>query len=339
MSIQNTLLEKAVVMTTPDFQKFENRKPQPGIIKAFRDHTTSVVDEEEISKLKVSRRRPVEIAVMKKEPYTVGTVREINPIVNQAGSAKVPLNWFTKTFGFSVRAAINSDNYIKEVAEFRQSLFNGLLSVLYTDANSIEKNLAAYLATNKWAVPPATTVYGVNVGTGAYEIDSDQYIIKAPIVMQELDMMGRFQDIGNIGSIARRRDQATFGRNNSRDISQYLDDFDYYQSNAVTVTPGAEETHFLVPTGSLGLLNIVEWDARNRTEDKDGHFEVMKDPFFGFEWGVYITAKRTDQSAYGTGFERVVQYEYHFAADFAAINSYSSVAGQSPIMQFDTIAG
>jgi hypothetical protein len=338
MSIALTMLTEAVEPSTDEMLKFEQRLPKDSIIKAFADGTTSVINESAYKEAKASLRRPVNIAVLKTEAFTVNSVRQITPTPNIVGSDKVSLNFSTLAFSFLISEPLNQDNYISYLAEFKQAIFNGIVSAMLRDNNSLESKLYAYLEANKWSALPDSTVRGVSTGAGAYEMSPMDYTLNAPVVMQELEMFPRFMDIGNIGAIARQRDVATYGKYNSRDLDQYQTEMDYYNSNKVVVTPGKDESHFVIPKGALGLVNWIEWDARNRTVVHDGQFETVVDPFFGFDWGVFVTKGRADVSGQGgVGLERASNIRYDFAASFAPVSPYSSIAGTSPIVKFDLV--
>lgn len=337
MSIVLTLLEKAVEPSTAMMQQFENRVPKDNVINAFMAGTESVIDPQAYLDAKASLVRPVDIAVVKSESYFVGTVRELEPTPNTVTTAKVPLTFVTKTFSFALSEPLAAGNYVRYERLFQQAVFDGVWSAMMRDnSKSLEVTLIAYLEANKWAVPPASNVPGVNVGTGAYEMDADDYVINAPVVMSELDMFPRFMDIGNVAAAARQRDIATYGRYNQRNLDQYNTEMDFFRSKRITPSAGAVETHFVVPERSLGLLNWVEWDARNNTQTDLGRYVTVRDPYFGFEWGVYIRRGRADQSGVGgVGLERASNIQYDFAASFAAVSPYSSVAGTSPIIKMD----
>lgn len=336
MSIELTLLEKAVIPSTEQMQLFEDRVPKENIIQAFREGTDSLVNTESYMNAKVSKRRPVEIAVWKKEDYNIMTTRVKEPTPNIATSAKVPLSFSTVGFSFQIAPPLNEDNYFSDVQEFQRNLFNGIMTAMFEHpTNALEVKLATFLEANKATSLAAPQVGGVTAGTGQYEMAADQFIIKAPVVMRANRLYPRFGDIHNIGAIARQREIATYGRANTRNLDQYQTEMDYYPSQEIDVAVGDLETHFLYQKGQLGLLNWVEWDARNNSVVHDGRFTTIVDPFFGFSWGVFIKRDRADISAVGgTGLERASNIRYDFFTDFGAFTSYSSTAGKSPIIKF-----
>lgn len=341
MSLAASLLQTAVTVGKEGLEKFEMRMPKndTSIVRAFSKYTDQLVAPGVIEGLKTSLRRPVQIPVFSNFAGTIGTARKINPTPDVATTAMVPINFVTKDFSFAIDEAINADNYKSKAATLRNTLFNELKAVYYNSANSLEKQGANFLEANKYATPPAITTPGVTPIAGAYELEVDDYIIKAPVIMEELFMTGGFQDVGTFGAYARNRDEATYGKYNQRNLEQYADEMEYYSSREVTLTSGSQETHYVFPKGTVGMVNITEWDARNRSTDKDGRFEIVVDPWFGFEWGVYITEYRVDLSGtYGTGFERVVRTRYDFAADFGMFMAYSSVGGESPIVKMEAVA-
>lgn len=336
MSIELTLLEDAVVPSTEQMQLFEDRVPKENIIQAFREGTDGLVNTQSYMDAKVSKRRPVKIAVWKKENYNIMTTRQKDPTPNIATSAEVPLSFSTVGFSFLISPPLNADNYFSDVQEFQRNIFNGIMTAMFEDpTNSLEVKLATFLEANKATSLVTSTVDGVTTGAGQYEMAADQFIIKAPVVMRENRQYPRFGDIHSVGAIARQRDIATYGRANSKNLDQYQAEMDYYPSMEIDVTPGDLETHFLYQKGQLGLLNWVEWDARNNSVVHNGRFTTIVDPFFGFSWGVFITRDRADVSAVGgTGLERASNIRYDFFTDFGAFTSYSSQAGKSPIFKY-----
>jgi len=214
-------------------------------------------------------------------------------------------------------------------------VYDSLIDVFFKGTNALEKQLVTLLEASKYATPPASTVDGVVSDSGAYILTAEDFLIKAPVIMEELDMVGPFQDMGNVGSMGRQRDNATYGRMNSRDVSQYMKDLTYYYSKNIAVEGAYEESHYLTQPGSLALLNIIEFDARNRTAHASGVYDTYVDPIFGFEWGVRIVSDPSDQTSnYGAGQERAVEYRYDFAADFAPVIAYSSTSA-SPIVKMN----
>lgn len=322
----------------PDMQKFENRVPAHSLIKAFSTYTDSLLPAAEYNSYRKSARRPIDIAVLKQSAYNVDTVRSINPTPDSVTSARKSVDWVTKGFSFTMTNSINEDNYIDYITEFQQNMFNAVTSVMVNDTNSVENNLAAFLETNKRSMLPTVNVLGVSAGTGAYEVSPEQFAISAPSVLESLAMYGKVQSMHNVGYASYQRDIATFGRNNERNLEQYQSEMEYWKSSKIPVTAGKQATHYLTNTGSIGLLNWVEADARNGEIVHDGRYTTMIDPFFGFQWGVFITSYREDKSAIGgTGLERAASIRYDFAADFAPVVSYSSTAGVTPIVKFDLV--
>lgn len=340
MSLAATLLQTAVTVPKDAMLRFENRKPdnETSIVQAFKEYTEDLIEPSVIKGLKTSKRRPVSLPVLTRFAGTIGTVRQINPTPDDASSALVPINWITRGFSFKVSEAITKDTYHSQAAVLRNTMFNELMSLYYDSANSLEKYLYAFLETNKWATPPAVTSPNVTVGTGAYEVPVDDFMVEAPIALRENFINGNLQDIANMGAAARRRADAMHGAYNDENRAMYLKENQPYYSKEIVRSLGAQETHFLFPKGTVGLLNIVEDDAKAGREDKDGEFEVITDPFFGHQWGVYITKYRADQSGvYGSGQERSIITRYDFYADFAAFMAYSSNSGESPIVKFDAM--
>jgi len=333
--IAATLLDQAIINSREGFKKYEHRVPKGEVIKAFLDYKDEVVPTSVMEAAKVSKRRPATIPVIKRGTTTVGTARAINPTPDRAETALVTPTWSTKTFSIAISPSVVNDNMIGFTELFNQRVYDSLIDVFFKGTNALEKQLVTLLEASKYATPPASTVDGVVSDSGAYILTAEDFLIKAPVIMEELDMVGPFQDMGNVGSMGRQRDNATYGRMNSRDVSQYMKDLTYYYSKNIAVEGAYEESHYLTQPGSLALLNIIEFDARNRTAHASGVYDTYVDPIFGFEWGVRIVSDPSDQTSnYGAGQERAVEYRYDFAADFAPVIAYSSTSA-SPIVKMN----
>lgn len=337
MSNLATVLEPAVLRANSLFEKFEHRLPEFGVIEAFRRDTDTIVPKAQMEALKTSLRREVDIAVTTVTDANVLTKRAVNPARDVATTARVPTNWFTLGFAFKWVPASARDNYVSEDDEIGQNLFNGWKSVLFDDVNSLESQLLAFLEANKYSTLPSDIkVDGVTTGTDSFIVDYDKYILAAPVIMRALRIRQALYDISYVGSVARQRAIATFGTNNQQNLNQFINDMMYFMSSNMDVTEDMVETHYLTPVNSLGLLNIVEDDAAQGRSANDGYFTTIRDPWFGFRWGVRVSSVAEDNSVtYGDGFERAITRRYDVFADFSPIMAYSSKAGESPIVKVD----
>lgn len=341
-----TLLEKYVQVGTTMFNEFEQRKPKSGAVDVFKEgRNTGLVDVAGIEAAKTSLRRPTEVAVTKQFTPNVYGVRAISPTADIMSTARVALSWITLAFSVKVVPSMHADNDISYARYVTDLLFQALKGVYHTATtdgvnkqNSLEKQMLAYIAAQKYTTPPDSSVPGVIVENGAYKTTSKDFEINALPVMEELLLSGPYDSITHVSSLAASRRQATLGANNSENFAQYGSDYDYRRSNYLAITSGAEQTHYMMPKGTLAVLNIVEDDAKAGRSSSDGTYSVFTDPYHGFRWGVYDKTSRADMSAEATGWERTVVQQYDFAADFAFVRPYSSVAGVTPIIKFDTFS-
>lgn len=341
-----TLLEKYVQVGTAGYNAFEQRKPKPGAIDVFKEgRSAGLADIAGIENAKTSLRRPTEIAVTKQFTPNVYGVRAISPTADIMSTARVALSWFTLTFSVKVVPSMHADNDITMARYVTDLLFQALKGVYHTATtdgvnkqNSLEKKMLAYVAEQKYTTPPDSAVPGVVVANGAYTTASKDFETVALPVMEELLLSGPYDSITHVSQLAAERRQNTLGAGNAQNLAQYIPDYDYRRSNYLSVTSGAEQTHYLMPKGTLAVLNIVEDDAKAGRPSYDGQYSVFTDPYHGFRWGVYDKTNRVDMSGEATGWDRVVVQQYDFAADFAFIRPYSSVAGVTPIVKWDTFA-
>lgn len=338
MSNLATVLDAGVVYANDLFDQMETRLPENGIINLFKRDTDLIVPKRQMEALKTSMRRDVDIVVMKVSDFNVLDKRAVNPARDKVETDRVHTNWFTKGFAFYYTPASNHDNYFTEAQEVGRGFFNGWRSVYFGDTDGLEATLAEFLEANKWASLPETTVTGVDVNAGAYELLTKDYIIKTPAVMRTLMIYNQLYDVANVGSWARERADSMYGNNNDHNKKQFLNDMMTFWSHNLPVTEDRDETHFVMPRGSVGLLNIVENDAAANRAGDDGRFYTIVDPWFGFTWGVRFSRVAQDQSGvYGDGFERALQMRVDVFADFSPILAYTSRAGESPIVKFNTL--
>ena len=346
MAITATLLEKYVQVGTTGYSAFENRKPKPGAITVFQEgRSAGLVDVAGIEAAKTSLRRPTEIAVTKKFTPNVKGVRAITPTPDTMDTARVALSWITLGFSVTAVPSLHADNDISYARYVTDLLYHALKGVYHTavaggggNQDSLEKQMIAFVAANKYATPPASNVVGVEVENGAYKVASKDFEICALPVMEELLLSGPYDAITNVSQLRDERFQRTYGAANNQNLAQYVGDYDYRRSNYLPITAGAEQTHYLMPKGSLAVLNIVEDDAKANRAGYDGQYSVFTDPMHGFRWGVYEKVDRADMSSSLTGGERMVTRTWDFAADFAFVRPYSSESGVTPIVKFDTFA-
>lgn len=338
--LAQTVLVEGIATAGSKLTEFENRLPTRGLIDTFREGGNQLISNQDIQRLTTSLRRPVSIPILRRSTNTIRNIRQVDPTPDHALSAKATFSWFDIAFSFEITPTGNEDNYITEAQEFAFKLKEEIMAAILRDnTNGLEAKMISYLNANKWATPPASGIPGVNVQNGAYEMKGSEYLIKAPVIMEELEMGGQqLIDVGNIASLARRREEKTYGYANQQNIAQYLDEIKYFKSARIAVPDGYDESHFLMPAGSVAMVDWVENDARAGREAFDGKYTQVQDPYFGIRWGVFTKATRSDRSAdLGRGTERVVSLRYDFATSIGLISSYSSVAGESPIVKINVV--
>lgn len=339
-----TLLEKFVQVGTTEYNYFEQRKPKPGAVDVFKEgRSMGLVDVAGIESAKTSLRRPTEIAVTKAFTPNIYGVRAISPTPDIMATARVALSWITLTFSIKAVPSMHADNDISFARYVTDLLSNALKGVYHTATtdgvnkqDSLERQMITYLAAQKYGTPPDSLVPGVTVENGAYKLKTDDFVLKALPIMEELLLDGPYDDITHVSTLARNRQIGTLGAGNNINLSQYLGDYDYRRSNYVPVSGGAQETHYLTPKGSLAVLNIVEKDAIDGNESYNGRYSTYVDPYHSFKWGVFEKLDRADMSSELTGGQRMVTRQWDFAADFAFVRPYSSASGVTPIIKFDT---
>jgi hypothetical protein len=98
---------------------------------------------------------------------------------------------------------------------------------------------------------------------------------------------------------------------------------------------GVQETHYLAPSGSIGMFTWNSFESKNKVETSTGKkFYTIADPVLGLTWDVMeISDCETE-----VNYQRVVADSYQFNIDYAFLTSYTSqdtdpAAQKTPIIK------
>lgn len=342
-----TIFQKGTSIATDTFKQDELRKPEMGIVKGFMEGTNRVVRADELTKMR-DPKRPVEVAVLKRFDPTIGTVRALDITPEQSQSAVVALNWFTRRFSLISVGAYNASNWFSAAQQLAFDLENNLRAVYGTSGNSLSAYLVAFLESSINQALPATAIPGLTVNGSNNKVTAaiNDFYIKVPAYLREMQLQGPYHDFANVGAYAQELYRKTMGQYQNQNLSMLGSGFDTTFDTGIAPSGSDIELHYLAPKGTLGLLNWVEHDARSKSGGVTGEGSYEEGRFmftwvdpFGTSWGVLYTAKYKDLSGtYGVGFERVYVRQWDFAADFAAVKAYSSTSNRSVVVKASAVA-
>ncbi|AXE16228.1 hypothetical protein DR864_00350 [Runella rosea] len=342
-----TIFQKGTSIATDTFKQDELRKPEMGIVQGFMEGTNRVVRASELVKMR-DPKRPVEVAVLKRFDPEIGTVRALDVTPTQSQSAVVGLNWFTRTFSIVSVGAYNASNWFDAAQQLAFDLENNLRAVYGTDSDSLSAYLVAFLEASINQALPATSILGLTINGSTNKVTAaiNDFYIKMPAYLREMQLTGPYHDFANVGAYAQELYRKTMGQYQGQNLSMLGAGFDISFDTGIAPSGSDVELHYLAPKGTLGLLNYVEHDARSKSGGVTGEGSYEEGRFmftwvdpFGMKWGVLFTGKYKDLSGtYGAGFERVYVRQWDFAADFAAVKAYSSTTNRSVVVKASATA-
>jgi hypothetical protein len=336
-AIQATVLNDAIVMASEshEFKAFEGRLPQWQTLENAKDGIAGLMPKTTIEAVIKSERHPAKIPVLNKYGATVITVRSCTITPDIPVSAFAPIVFNTVGFTASISKSVNIDNYTSAVDELAWQFRMGWKAIF----NNLEAQAVAYLEANKSAVN-ASAIYTITADAMRVPLAEKQDFYKnVPAILFRNDHFGRINDAANTEAMTLVDFIQNQGRGNSTNLQYQATpaNFNFHRSNQVTNGAGVDETHYLYPIDTFGVLNWVDPDSRAGARINEGRLmTTMTDPIFGFNWGVYYYRECTDETAELVGLERTVKEFWEITADFSFNSSYSSDTS-SPIYKAELL--
>ncbi|AKD55025.1 hypothetical protein [Spirosoma radiotolerans] len=336
-AIAGTVLENAVLMATDRFQQFEKRRPDLGVVGAFTKYGENLIDAATIKKNRASARRTQNIAVLNRQQTTIYDTRSLTHAPMGSTSAKVGLNWKTYRFDVGVTEAINADNYISASADLANQLEQGIRDVLL----AMDADFTTFTELGKYSALPASSLMGIS--GGAYQTTQKDLWINLPAVMRKLMLQGPYHMLSNVEALANLTNVSTYGQANQQNLQKLINNYEFgYSPN---INPGgSKEAYYAIPTGSVAMVDWVEYDCRKPggrgSYDGGEFYDTMTLEFtalggeqFSLTFGFRYLGGGQDKSAILPGLERAYTDSWQLAVDVAPVKAYSSEAGKSPIVK------
>jgi hypothetical protein len=150
------------------------------------------------------------------------------------------------------------------------------------------------------------------------------------------DYVGPFNIVASPALMATNAYFMNQGTANSANTMFQFGDFNFDYSNRVALSSGAESTFFVMPTGSVAIMDWVDPDSRaNRRLSESNYYTTFDMPILGMTAGLHVQMACADNhTTYGSGLDASVTENYNFSMDYAILTPYIS-AGASPIFKAD----
>jgi hypothetical protein len=330
MSLAATVLQDAIVMVGNDkhFTDFEARVDNYQGFKLFKDGADMLLPKSQVENLKKSYVQPEKIPTLNQIATTIQTSFDsctISP--DGSGSAFVPITYITTGFDIGITPAINAGNYISATEDLAWQMKQGFKNVYAT----LEADAIAYLESNKSLtnLSPASVFPGGSFAAGVFSVPDagrNKFYQNIPAIFRRNVLSGKPTDVANTEAMPNQLFIANQGAGNAQNLSYQTDNIEYYRSNFVPLATGQEETHYLLPMGSVGVYNWLPWEARNNQKITEAQgWTTASDPILGMEWQVYY-----NYNCVGGKYTQAWAYR----AAFAFMHAYSSDVNKSSILKY-----
>lgn len=339
MALTPTLLQDAIVMIEgKTFGDFEKRHDEYGVLQAFDANAGQLLSPTQVQNMKKSVVQLEKVPVLNRYSPSIITDRSCNITGGRPTSAFVSLSYALVGFEITVIPSQNEANYITEAEDVAAQLIGGWRGIY---ENLDTKGLTS-LETNKNTALVTSTMKNIATEAGDYLYTGDEkeMFLKVPSLMKINSINGSYEDIANTEADATLALINAFGVDNYYDVDGAIarhGSFRHYLSNRVTVAADTRETHYIAPSGSLGIYNWIENDFRVGRKAGPTQWMNMKDPTFGYDWGVLQVESCNDDSA-NSGNKTAYGYKAQIGAYFAFLTQYSSTAA-SPIVRINRADG
>ncbi|MBD2705519.1 hypothetical protein IC229_33220 [Spirosoma sp. BT702] len=317
--------------------EFEKRKDEYNALAAFIRSSPSLLSQTDINQEKQSFERPYQIPVIKRVAINLVDGRICDLDGQEASTDMVVITFTVKGFRIKVPTEMLDQNYIKYVDLLSNLLYNAWHAwYQFMEINSINY-LESSKTTSLVAEPNYFTQDGAAyVGTiGMPFYSAVRYVSSRNL----LSANGQLLDVMSGAGMVTRYQMGAYGANNSVNQAMFVGGADPYPSNFLTPDAGFQETHYLFPVGAVGIYHWLSPNAANRHVhiQQQDYWWSEKDPMFGyFNASVHFQAKCVEKTIGYSGAAEPTYYDiYEYTIDSSFNKSYTSVAGESPIIKYN----
>jgi hypothetical protein len=330
MSLASTVFQDAIIKVGNDknFTDFEARVDNYQGFKLFKDGADMLLPKSQVENLKKSYVQPEKIPTLNQISTTIqSTFNSCTISPDGSGSTFVPITYVTTGFDIGITPAINAGNYIDAGEDLAWQMKQGFKNVYA----ALEADAIAYLESNKsnTNLSPTSLFTGGAFSAGVYTVPDaakNSFYQKIPTIFQRNVLSGKPVDLANTEAQPNYLFIANQGPGNSQNLAYQTQNIETYRSNFVTTATGMQETHFLLPMGSVGVYNWLPWEARNNQKITEANgWTTVTDPIMGMQWQVYY-----NYNCVGGQYTQAWAYR----AAFAFMHQYSSDVNATSILKY-----
>lgn len=320
-----------------NLDKFENRGSGFGLLSLAKRDTPNLISAQTLIKARGTEARTTKIPVLQKISYSPGSARSCTGETTNSVSALVTVTWVTITSGFHMVPSQYYNNEISYIEDFKHKLQQlerkwaiDIDAAVYTKLNAVKST--TFTATDS---PFAFSSNVIQIPNG----DKGTYLNEIYQSMYQDDFNAPFNIVGSPQLMAVNSYFGNQGPGNSANTMFQFGDFQFDYSNRVTKSSGAHSTFFVMPQGSIAILDWVDPDSRAGSRISETNYWTTFDmPMLGMKAGLHVQmACANNTTEGGAGLEASLTENYNFSMDYALITPYIS-AGASPIFKADVLA-
>lgn len=333
-----SLLVNAQVKLPKMMEKPEFKHEPYKLIRLMNERGKNIIPPAELDKVLTSDSRTVETYCYALRSITAGSARAHNHTLAAFGDTQqVDLSFSIVTGDYGVSLKMGGRNLMERAGMLASDLRSALIAI----NNTIEAAIASYLSTNKTQHNSAD---GSFARFGEWDSTNYQWIIPAAQenwVFQYIQEVMAVNDYDmpldiitdNVGS-AIAAQKAAQGEGNATNMGWQFDDMTIAKSRRVT-TSGYQATFYVIPAGTVGLVNRIPTENREGWDGKDYVYSNMQDELgSGLTNAVHYYESGADNSSTG-GETQDVTFQYENSTDYAMIKApLSDGATYTPVFKF-----
>lgn len=317
--------------------KQENRGTGLGLLSLVKRDTPNLIRTSDIIAARGTAARTTKIPVLQRISYSLGSARSCTGETQSSTSALVTVSWSTVTGGFHMVPSQYMNNEIAYVEDFAHKMQQLELAIAKQLDSAVYTKLDAVKSTTFTAdgAPFSFVSNVIQIPNG----DKSTYLSELYQSLYQDDFVAPFNIVASPQLMAVNQYFANQGAGNSANTVFQFGDFSFDYSNRVTKSSGAHSTFFVMPTGSIGILDWVDPDSRAGLRINEGnYYTTFNFPMIGINSGLHVQLACADNTTEGgAGLEASVVEKFNFSFDYALVSPYIST-GASPIYKADILA-
>lgn len=317
--------------------RFENRGTGLGLLSLAKRDTPNLISASTLIAARGTAERATKVPVLQRITFVPGSTRSCTGATQSSTSALETVSWSTVTSGFHMVPSLYLNNEIAYVEDFKHKMQQMELSIakqmdsaVYTKFNTVKST--TFTATDA----PFAFASSVIQIPQSYK---STYLSELYQSLYQDDYNGPFNIIASPGLMPVNQFYANQGSSNATNTVYQFGDFNFDYSNRVTLSGGAVATFFVMPSGSIAILDWVDPDSRAGMRISESNYWTTTTlPMIGVNCGLHYQATCGDNTTEGgAGLEASYIENFNFSFDYALITPYIST-GASPIFKADLLS-